>query len=132
MAGKTILVVDDNPANVRLLSALLGAKGYAVRVAGDAKEARESIRAERPHLILMDIQLPDVDGLQLTREIKADPGLRDIPVVAVTSYAMKGDEQKALDAGCDGYITKPIDTRGLPKLVEQYIQGARPGTPKGP
>src|SRR6267143_1237033 len=125
MAGKTILVVDDNPANVRLLSALLGAKGYTVRVAGDAKEARESIRAERPQLILMDIQLPDVDGLQLTREFKADPGLRDIPVVAVTSYAMKGDQQRSVDAGCDGYITKPIDTRQFPLEIEKYLRGAK-------
>src|SRR3981081_4565771 len=113
MAADSILIVDDNEANLKLLRWLLEKKGYEVHTACDALTARASIRAVRPRLVLMDIQLPDVDGLELTREFKADPGLRDIPVVAVTSYAMKGDEQKALDAGCDGYITKPIDTRGL-------------------
>jgi len=77
--------------------------------------------------VLMDIQLPDVDGLQLTREFKADPALRDIPVVAVTSYAMKGDQQKTIDAGCDGYITKPIDTRQFPLDIEKYLHGAKKG-----
>ena len=127
MPSGSILVVDDNEANLKLLRWLLEKKGYEVRTACDAKTARESIRAARPDLVLMDIQLPDVDGLQLTREFKADPALRDIPVVAVTSYAMKGDQQKTIDAGCDGYITKPIDTRQFPLDIEKYLHGAKKG-----
>src|SRR3979490_2266940 len=128
MANESILIVDDNEMNVKLLRWVLEKNGYQVHAAGDAKTARATIRAVRPRLVLMDIQLPDIDGLQLTREFKADPELRDIPVVAVTSYAMKGDRQKSLDAGCDGYITKPIDTRQFPLDVENYLRGARGGS----
>ena len=123
MAGERILVVDDNEMNVKLLRWLLEKQGYLVQTAVDAKTARASIRAFRPQLVLMDIQLPDIDGLQLTREFKADPDLRLIPIVAVTSYAMKGDRQKSLDAGCDGYITKPIDTQQFPGEIEKYLGG---------
>jgi CheY-like chemotaxis protein len=122
---ESILVVDDNETNLKLLRWLLEKKGYEVRTACDAQTARDSIRAVRPKLVLMDIQLPDTDGLSLTRELKADPDLRDIPVVAVTSYAMKGDEQKSLDAGCEGYITKPIDTRQFPVDIEKYLRGKK-------
>ena len=124
MAGERILVVDDNEMNVKLLRWLLEKQGYLVQTAVDAKTARASIRAFRPQLVLMDIQLPDIDGLQLTREFKADPDLRLIPIVAVTSYAMKGDRQKSLDAGCDGYITKPIDTQQFPGEIKKYLGGA--------
>src|SRR5712672_79472 len=127
MANESILIVDDNEMNVKLLRWLLEKNGYDVHTAGDAKTARVSVRAVRPDLVLMDIQLPDVDGLQLTREFKADPDLRDIPVVAVTSYAMKGDRERSLEAGCDGYITKPIDTRQFPIDIEKYIPGTRTG-----
>jgi CheY-like chemotaxis protein len=129
MAGATILIVDDNETNLKLLRWLLEKKGYEVHTASDAAAARAAVRAVRPRLVLMDIQLPDVDGLQLTREFKADPGLRDIPVVAVTSYAMKGDHQRSLDAGCDGYITKPIDTRQFPVEIEKYLGGAKGSGP---
>src|SRR2546421_10788362 len=122
MAKESILIVDDNEMNLKLVRWLLEKNGYQVHTAGDAKTARATIRAVRPRLVLMDIQLPDVDGFQLTREFKADPELRDIPVVAVTSYAMKGDRQKSLDAGCDGYITKPIDTRQFPLEIEKYLR----------
>jgi len=125
MAKESILVVDDNEMNVKLLRWLLEKNGYEVHTAADAKTARVSVRAVHPRLVLMDIQLPDIDGLQLTREFKADPELRDIPVVAVTSYAMKGDRQKSIEAGCDGYITKPIDTRQFPLEIEKYLR--RPG-----
>jgi|SRR6184192_4158762 len=127
MAKESILIVDDNEMNLKLLRWLLEKNGYEVHTAGDAKTARASVRAVRPRLVLMDIQLPDIDGLQLTREFKADPDLRDIPVVAVTSYAMKGDRQKSVDAGCDGYITKPIDTRQFPLEIEKYLRGTRNG-----
>jgi CheY-like chemotaxis protein len=121
MPADSILIIDDNELNLKLLRWLLEKKGYVIHTAGDAQSARVSIRALRPRLVLMDIQLPDVDGLELTREFKADPDLRHIPVVAVTSYAMKGDLQKSLDAGCDGYITKPIDTQQFPLQVETYL-----------
>ncbi len=130
MAGDSILVVDDNDMNLRLLRWLLEKNGYEVHTAGDARTARASIRAVHPRLVLMDIQLPDVNGLQLTREFKADPELRDIPIVAVTSYAMKGDQQKTIDAGCDGYITKPIDTKLFPLEIAQYLRRDRGAAPK--
>lgn len=124
MERPIILVVDDNATNLKLLRVVLERQQYEVRTAGDASEARESLRAVRPHLILMDVQLPVTDGLQLTRELKADPALRDIPIVAVTSYAMKGDEEKALAAGCAGYISKPIDTKAFPSQIERYLQSS--------
>jgi CheY-like chemotaxis protein len=125
LAGECILIVDDNEMNVKLLRWLLEKHGYVVHTASDAQTARAGIRAVQPQLVLMDIQLPDVDGLQLTREFKADPGLRSIPIVAVTSYAMKGDRQRAVGAGCDGYITKPIDTKQFPIEIEKYLRGDR-------
>jgi len=117
-----ILIVDDNEMNLKLLSWLLEKNGYEVHIATDATTARATVRAVRPQLVLMDIQLPDIDGLQLTREFKADPALRHIPVVAVTSYAMKGDRQRSLDAGCDGYITKPIDTSQFPSEIRKFLR----------
>jgi CheY-like chemotaxis protein len=119
------LIVDDNEMNLKLLRWLLEKHGYAVHTACDAQTARTAVRALHPKLVLMDIQLPDVDGLQLTREFKADPQLREIPVVAVTSYAMKGDRERSLDAGCDGYITKPIDTQQFPIEIRKFL-GPRP------
>jgi len=109
MAGETILVVEDNAVNRRLAEFLLRANGYQVREASTAPEAFEILKTERPDLILMDVQLPGMDGLEATRRLKANAATRDIPVVAVTSYAMTGDREKALAAGCVGYITKPID-----------------------
>ena len=125
MPGECILIVDDNEMNMKLLRWLLEKHGYVVHTASDAQTAREGIRAAHPQLVLMDIQLPDIDGLQLTREFKADPGLRSIPIVAVTSYAMKGDRQRAVAAGCDGYITKPIDTKQFPIEIQKYLRGER-------
>ena len=109
MSDKKILLVEDNPVNRRLAEFLLKSQGYQVRAATNAQEAFDNIKSERPDLILMDVQLPGMDGLEATKKIKEEPASRDIPVVAVTSYAMKGDREKALAAGCSGYITKPID-----------------------
>lgn len=109
MGGKRILLIEDNAINRRLAQFLLKSQGYEVWEVASAPEAFESLKEKRPDLILMDIQLPGMDGLTATRQLKADPATRDIPVVAVTSYAMQGDEEKALAAGCDAYITKPID-----------------------
>ena len=120
-----ILVVDDNPSNTKLMTFVLASHGWDVRSAADATEAMDAIADFSPVLILMDIQLPLVDGLQLTRRLKRDPATRDIVIVAVTAYAMKGDEQRALDAGCDGYITKPINTRTLPDRVAELLSASR-------
>jgi CheY-like chemotaxis protein len=116
-----ILIVDDNQVNLKLVRVVLASEGYDVRTAADAEEALGALRQWRPRLILMDLQLPGMDGLELTRRLKADPATRDIVIVAITAYAMKGDEQKALAAGCDGYITKPIDTRALPQVIAGYL-----------
>jgi CheY-like chemotaxis protein len=122
MMTKTILVVDDSPANSKLIRVLLTAEGYQVLTAPDAELALAIIKTSRPDLILMDLQLPGMDGLALTRQLKSNAATREIPVVAHTSYAMKGDEDKARDAGCDGYITKPIDTRALPSVIARYLK----------
>ena len=122
MLGLSILVVDDNPMNLKLACVVLQGEGHDVREALDAEEALAQLATWHPHLILMDIQLPGMDGLELTRQLKADPATRDILILAITAYAMKGDEQKALAAGCDGYITKPIDTRTLPDVVAGYCK----------
>lgn len=117
-----ILVVDDNALNRKLAGDLLELEGYEVTYAEDADQALRALAGARlPDLVLMDIALPGMDGLTLTRRIRADPRTALILVVAVTAYAMKGDEQKARDAGCNGYITKPIDTRRLPGQVAHFL-----------
>jgi two-component system, cell cycle response regulator DivK len=121
MAGESILIVDDKPENLKLARVLLQIEGFVVRTAPDAEEALRVLESYRPRLILMDIQLPGMDGLQLTRRLKADPATRDILIIAVTAYAMKGDDQKTVEAGCDGYVTKPIDTRTLPDLIRKMM-----------
>ena len=112
-----ILVVDDNATNLKLVSDLLAFEGYEVLKAMDAEAAQVILAASLPDLILMDIALPGMDGLTFTRLLKADPRTSHIRIVALTAFAMKGDDQKAIDAGCDGYITKPIDTRRLPLIL---------------
>ncbi|MGE5219978.1 MAG: response regulator [Chloroflexota bacterium] len=119
---KSILIVDDNPVNLKLIRILLAGEGYEVQTAVDAEEALRLLRQSRPAMILMDIQLPGIDGLELTRRLKADPMTCDIRILGLTAYAMKGDEEKILAAGCDGYIPKPIDTRSLPSVIESYFQ----------
>ncbi len=120
-----ILVVDDNPVNLKLAADVLAADGFDVRQAVDADQALESIRESRPDLILMDVALPGMDGLTLTRKIKGDESTRGICIVALTAFAMRGDDQKARDAGCDGYIAKPIDTRRLSAQVTEYLKASR-------
>lgn len=123
MPGR-VLIVDDNLTNLKLVAYLMKSKGFDVTTAFDADSALSEIRERPPQLILMDVQLPGVDGLELTRQLKADPATRDIVVVAVTAYAMKGDHERALAAGCDDYVTKPIDTRALPETVERHLRHA--------
>jgi two-component system, cell cycle response regulator DivK len=119
-----ILIVDDNPSNLKLAKILLESEGHHVITAGDADEALRVLETLVPHLILMDIQLPGMDGLTLTERLKSNPRTRDIPVVAMTAYAMKGDEARAHAAGCQGYITKPIDTRHFVADVMAYVPAA--------
>jgi two-component system, cell cycle response regulator DivK len=121
MSGERILVVDDNLTNLKLMQLLLTRAGFDVHPSARADEALTMLRSMTPDLILVDLQLPDVDGLTLTRQLKADPATRDIPIVAVTASAMKGDEEKARAAGCDGYLTKPIDTRELTSYLARYL-----------
>ena len=121
MSGERILIVDDNATNLKLVAYLMKAHGYDVDSALDAEGALEAISRRRPEVILMDIQLPGIDGLELTRRLKADPRTRDIIIIAVTAYAMKGDQDKALAVGCDDYITKPIDTRALPDTIARHL-----------
>ena len=123
MANEPILVVDDNPLNLKLARLLLEMEGYQVRTAEHAPSALAVLESFHPRLILMDIQLPGMDGLELTKRLRANPSLDDVIILALTAYAMEADEQKALDAGCDGYIAKPLDTRGLPGVVRAYLDG---------
>jgi CheY-like chemotaxis protein len=122
MKMKTILVVEDNKLNMKLVRGLIKIGKYRMLEAMDAESGIQLIREQRPDLVLMDIQLPGMDGLSATEVIKADPDLRDIPIVALTSYAMQGDKEKALAAGCTGYIAKPIDTRQFLETVSQYLE----------
>ena len=126
----TILVVDDNPTNLKLVSDVLEFEGYNILKAVDAEEAQVVLAATLPDLILMDIALPGMDGLTLTRKLKAEERTRGIRIVALTAFAMKGDDQKAFDAGCDGYITKPIDTRKLPDQVAGFLARAGSQSPR--
>lgn len=121
--SRSILVVDDSPSNLKLFAYLLALPGYVVTTAGDAEDALEALSRIVPDLIIMDLQLPDVDGLTLTRLLKADPRLKDVPIVAVTASAMKGDEEKARAAGVDGYMSKPVEKRAFRAMVASYLEG---------
>lgn len=125
MNRESILIVDDTPANLKLVRIILQSEGYELRTAVDAEDALEQLKFFTPRLILLDIQLPGMDGLELTRRLRDEPKTRDVIIVALTAYAMKGDEQQALEAGCDGYIVKPIDTRALPLTVRRYLDGQK-------
>ena len=122
MTTARILIVDDNKTNLKLASDVLAFEGYEILNASDAESAQEIIRNMPPDLILMDIALPGMDGLTLTRLLKADQSTQHIVVIALTAFAMKGDDARAREAGCDGYITKPIDTRTLPNAVVGYLR----------
>jgi CheY-like chemotaxis protein len=117
----TILVVDDNPQNLKLVRVLLAAEGHHVLTAAGADEALRTLEAATPAVILMDLQMPGMDGLELTRRLKADPVRADIVIIALTAYAMRGDKERALAAGCDDYMTKPIDTTALPEVVARWL-----------
>lgn len=118
-----ILVVDDNPTNLKLVMCVLELEGYRVDQAIDAEQALAFLRDIVPDLIFMDISLPGMDGLTLTRKLKDQDRFKHVPIVALTAFAMKGDEERAREAGCDGYIAKPIDTRAFPAQVAGYLRG---------
>jgi CheY-like chemotaxis protein len=122
MSERSILIVDDNPSNLKLFTFLLALPGYAVTTASNAEQALHVLERLVPNLIIMDLQLPDVDGLTLTRQLKADPRMQGVPIVAVTASAMKGDEEKARAAGVDGYMSKPVDKRAFRAMVASYLE----------
>jgi CheY-like chemotaxis protein len=121
MANKTVLVIEDNEMNMKLARSLLQIGKYSVLEAIDAESGVQLAREHHPDLILMDIQLPGLDGLAATQKIKNDPAMKDITIVALTSYAMQGDEKKAMDVGCAGYIAKPIDTRSFLETLGKFL-----------
>ena len=125
MANEKILVIEDNQMNMMLVRDLLQLEGYTVLEAMDAEKGLQMARKNLPDLILMDIQLPGMDGLEATRIICQDPVLKTVPVVALTSYAVKGDEQMAREAGCIGYIAKPVDTRSFNNTVSGFLNSER-------
>ena len=121
MAAETVLVVEDNETNMKLLLFILKSRGYEALSATNADEALAALKTALPRLILMDLQLPGIDGLALTRKLKADPRTEPIPVIAVTAFAMKGDKEKALDAGCADYLTKPIHRLDLIRMLDESM-----------
>jgi len=131
--GETILIVDDNAANLKLMNFVLSSSGYDVHTATDGETALALLEAWHPRLILLDLQLPGINGFEVARRLKGAPETRGIVIVAVTAYAMTGDEQRALDAGCDHYLTKPVDTRALPGFVARLLESrGAPGAPGAP
>jgi two-component system cell cycle response regulator DivK len=119
--SKMILVVEDQEDNRQILRDLLGNAGYAMQEAENGEEALTAVAKQRPDLILMDIQLPILDGYEATRRLKADPGTRGIPIIVVTSYALSGDETKARASGCDAYVTKPYSPRALLAKIREFL-----------
>ncbi len=119
--AKLITIIDDEPKNVILLRDLLRVNGYSTNDATNGKEGVELARTSKPDLILMDIQMPEMDGLEATRILKTDAATSDIPIFALSSYAMKGDKERILAAGCDGYLAKPFDIKELLKIVAEYL-----------
>ena len=123
MAGEHILIVEDNPKNLKLLRDVLQFRGYVISAAETAEAGVALARTEQPALILMDIQLPGMDGREATQVLKADANTRHIPIVALTAFAMKGDRERLLAEGFDGYISKPINIKEISQVVEQYLSG---------
>ena len=124
-----VLIVEDNPRNMRLLEMTLRATGYNLLRATDGEEAFNVAMRERPDLIIMDIQLPKVNGLEVTRKLRETSAFSDTPIIAVTAYAMKGDEEKAIDAGCNVYLTKPVNIRELPEVIAEMLSNRQQDNP---
>ncbi|MBI2328898.1 MAG: response regulator [Chloroflexi bacterium] len=126
---KKILIVEDNPQNMRLMEMTLRAKNYTLLKATDGEEALDMAMRERPDLILMDIWLPKVNGLEVTRKLRQDPAFRHIPIIGVTAYAMKGDKERIIESGCDVYLSKPIDTHELPEIITTILSRRQKDNP---
>ena len=121
--SNVILIVEDDPKSLKLIRDLLRASGYAIIEATDGRQGVEQARAQKPDLIFMDIQMPVVNGIEATKILKTDRATKDIPIIALTASAMKEDKVKAFQAGCDGYITKPIDIKRFLKKAKEYLSG---------
>ena len=119
--NKRILIVEDSPQNMRLMEMTLKAKNYTLLKATDGEEALDMATRERPDLIIMDVQLPKLNGLEVTRKLRNTVAFSHIPIIAITAFAMKGDKEKAIEAGCDAYLSKPIDTRQLPGMIAEML-----------
>lgn len=120
--AKKVMIVEDNELNMKLFDDLLGAHGYQTVKTRDGRQVLELARSHNPDLIIMDIQLPEVSGLEVTQWLKADPVLKAIPVIAVTAFAMKGDEEKIRQGGCEDYVSKPISITDFMKVVQKYLE----------
>ncbi|OGO22885.1 MAG: hypothetical protein A2Z28_02785 [Chloroflexi bacterium RBG_16_51_9] len=117
-----ILIVEDNPLNMRLMEMTLRAQNYTLLKAADGQAALEIAQREQPDLIIMDVNLPGMNGLEVTRKIRETPALSRTPIIGITAYAMKGDKEKVLEAGCDAYLSKPVDTRQLPVIIAEMLE----------
>ncbi len=126
--NEKILIVEDNPQNMRLLEMVLRAKHYTLLKAVDGEEGLEVATKERPDLIIMDIQLPKMNGLEVTMKLRENPAFQRTPIIGVTAYAMKGDRGKIIQAGCDAYLPKPIDTRELPAVIAEMLSRRQSNT----
>jgi two-component system cell cycle response regulator DivK len=125
LTSQKILYVEDNIDNRILVRRILIAEGYDILEAQDANEALQVVQRQRPDLILMDINMPEIDGYTLTTRLKGMPGLRSVPIIALTANVMRGDRERSLEAGCDGYIQKPIDVDQLPTQIKKYLNAKR-------
>ena len=122
MLKDKVMLVEDNPQNMKLLEILLRAKSYDLLKACDGEEALDVATREQPDLIVMDMQLPKMSGVEVTRRLRQMPVFRQTPIIALTAFAMRGDRERFLEAGCNAYISKPIHTRELPKIIDQMLQ----------
>jgi len=125
---RKILIVEDNPRNMRLMEMALSVRNYTLLKATDGEAALDMVTRERPDLIIMDIQLPKMNGLEVTRKLRDNPAFSHIPIIAVTAYAMKGDREKVIESGCDAYLSKPINTRELPGVVDETLIQQKKGS----
>ncbi len=128
--NEKILIVEDNPQNMRLMEMTLRSCRYTLLKAVDGEKALDVATREKPDLIIMDINIPKINGDEVTRRLRQMPEFSHTPIIALTAYAMKGDEEKFFEAGCDVYVSKPINTHELPKLIEETLLGRKQGRPR--
>ena len=124
-----ILIVEDNPQSMRLLEMVLRAENYTLLKATDGEEALDMAMREYPDLIIMDMQLPKINGLEVTRKLRETPAFSHTPIIAITAYAMKGDRERVIESGCSAYLSKPINTRELPEMIAKMLQQRQKDNP---